>query len=157
MRNVCRGMARGARGLTLIELLVALAIVAILAAVVYPNYANYTQRSHRTQAFADLGACALEAERIRSQAYSFAGIRAGTAPVAELCPQFSPRDATGAGDARYQISVPTATQTAYTLRATPLNGQLGNGIVELDANGARRWDRDDDGNLAEASDASWDE
>ena len=143
-------------GFTLIELLVALAIIAILSALVFPSYNNYQLRSYRTQALTDLAACALNAERQRSNTFTYVGIHAAGVPIAAVCNQFSPNDATTAADAKYRISVTTATATAYTLLATPLNGQDGNGKIELDANGAKRWDKDNS-NTFGASENTWQE
>lgn len=147
---------RQPRGFTLIELLVALAIIAILSALVFPSYNNYQLRSYRTQALTDLAACALNAERQRSNTFTYVGIHAATVPVAAVCNQYSPNDATTAANAKYRISVTAATATAYTLRATPLNGQVGNGMVELDANGAKRWDKNND-NAFGANENNWQE
>ena len=147
---------RQPRGFTLIELLVALAIIAILFALVFPSYNNYQLRSYRTQALTDLAACALNAERQRSNTFTYVGIHAATVPIAAVCNQYSPNEVTAAADARYRISVTAATATAYTLRATPLNAQVGNGMVELDANGAKRWDKNNDNAFA-ASENNWQE
>ena len=147
---------RQPRGFTLIELLVALAIIAILSALVFPSYNNYQLRSYRTQALTDLAACALNAERQRSNTFTYVGIHAATVPVVDVCNQFSPNEVTVAADAKYRISVTAATATAFTLRATPLNGQVGNGIIELDANGAKRWDKNDDSAFG-ANENNWQE
>jgi type IV pilus assembly protein PilE len=149
--------SRRARGITLVELLVAVAIIAILSAVVFPNYNRYQLRSYRTQAFTDLASCALQAERVRTNTFSYVTINDDGEPAAEVCPTRSPSDATADVDARYLITVTAADATTFTLRATPVNGQVGDGLLELDASGARRWDKDNDNNLGDAGENNWDE
>ena len=64
-------------------------------------------------------------------------------------PTRSPSDATADVDARYLITVTAADATTFTLRATPVNGQVDDGMLELDASGARRWDKNDDADFGE--------
>ena len=146
-----------ARGITLIELLVAVAIVAILAAVAVPGYNRYSLRSYRTQAFTDLGICALAAERQHSDTYTFANIAPAGAGAPTVCPQFSPNDTVPA-TARYAITVrPTADANTFTLRATPVNGQVGNGFLELTSAGVKRWDKNDNKAIGGAAENNWTE
>ena len=142
------------RGITLIELLVAVAIVAILAAVAVPIYTRYSLRSYRTQAFTDLGICALAAERQHADTFTFAAMAVGALPSApSVCPQYSPNDQTLA-NARYQLSVTAADANTFTLRATPINGQVGDGLVEFTSTGVKRWDKNNNGTFA-ATENTW--
>ena len=146
-------MRRRERGITLIELLVAVAIIAILAAVAVPVYTRYNLRAYRTQAFTDIGICALAAERQHSDTYTFAAIHTGGVP--NVCPQYSPNDATAA-NARYRITVPAADASTFTLRATPINGQVGDGLLELTSAGVKRWDKNNNAAFG-AGENNWSE
>ncbi len=150
-------VSRRARGITLIELLVAVAIIAILSAVVFPNYSRYQLRSYRAQVFTDLASCALAAERVRTNTFSYVTINNAGVPAADVCPTRSPADATADIDARYLITVTAADATTFTLRATPINGQVDDGMLEVDASGARRWDKNHDNDFGEAGETNWDE
>lgn len=143
------------RGVTLIELLIALAIIGVLSAVALPLYNRYQLRTFRTEVLTGLGQCALAATRRYSTNFTYVGMDAGGGVPAD-CGQFSP-EGTTAADARYQISVTAADANTYTLRATPLNAQAANGRLELDATGARRWDKNNDGDLVDAGENNWDE
>ena len=141
-----------ARGITLIELLVAVAIVAILAAVAVPGYNRYSLRSYRTQAFTDLGICALAAERQHSDTYTFANIAPAGAGAPTVCTPYSPNDATAPSARRYIFLVlPVADASTFTLRANPANGQVGNGFLELTSAGIKRWDKNNNGAMGAPS------
>ena len=145
------GLRRG-RGITLVELMVSVAIIAILAAVAVPGYNRYSLRSYRTQAMTDLGICALAAERMRSDDFSYKNVA-----VPGVCPLYSPSDQTIAANARYQISVTVPPDfRTFTLRATPLNGSVGNGMIELESSGRRSWDKDNSGGFS-ATERDWKE
>ena len=137
-------------GFTLIELLVALAILALVSLLAYPLYSNYSQRAWRSEAQSDLLACALGMECWAGTQFSYRGAAA--------------TDGDGSGDAddgpvaatvcsarsvergHYTIEVQAAAQE-FVLTARPLagTGVAGDGFLEIDAAGNRRWDRDDDG------------
>jgi hypothetical protein len=38
-----------------------------------------------------------------------------------------------------------------------VNGQVDDGMLELDASGARRWDKNDDNDFGDAGENNWDE
>lgn len=135
------------RGFTLTELMIALAIIAILSAIAIPTYNNYQLRSHRTQAMADLAACAQALERHYTLNFSYQSAAADPSqipgpPAADICPPNSPET----GTARYQITLREASDSTFRLRATPVadGSQAGDGALELLADGSRRWYRDDD-------------
>lgn len=139
--------AEQARGFTLIELMIALAIIAIISAIAVPSYNNYQLRSHRAQAMADLAACAQALERHYTVNFSYQSAAADPsqipgAPDADLCAQTSPPQ----GTARYQITLRSADDSHYVLRATPVadGSQADDGALELHADGSRLWYRNDD-------------
>jgi type IV pilus assembly protein PilE len=149
------------RGVTLVELLVALVIVGILTSVALPMYTRYQERSYATQAMADLGSCAQALERHYTVNFTYGGAaddggggaQDTGAPLAATCPAVSPPR----GQALYNITITVADATTFTLRATPINGQpaQGVGLMEIDATGLQRWDKNGNGTLGEADEDNW--
>jgi type IV pilus assembly protein PilE len=145
------------RGVTLIELLIALVIVGILSAVALPLYTQYQERTYRSGAFAHLGDCAQAMERYYTRNFTYGGAADGGAdtgaPTAAICADTTP----DSGTARYDITIEAADATTFTLRATPIAGTANedDGIIEIDASGVRRWDRENDG--LDADDNTWEE
>jgi len=145
------------RGFTLIELLVALAILAIVSAIAVPIYSEYSVRTYRTDAAKDLLLCAQGMEKIASLNFSYLNAvdtnndgagDADTGPVsANICVPTT---------TLYAVRVQAATATSFTLRATPTGGPVvGNGFLELDSTGARRWDKNNNGDATEAGENNW--
>ena len=149
---------RGAsRGFTLIELMVALAILAIVSAIAVPIYTEYSIRTYRTDAAKDLLLCAQGMEKIASLNFSYLSAvdtnndgagDADTGPVStNICQPTS---------TLYAVTVQAATGTSFTLRATPTTGPVvDNGFLELDSSGARRWDKNNNGDATEAGENDW--
>jgi type IV pilus assembly protein PilE len=138
------------RGFTLIELLVALAILAIISAIAVPIYTEYSVRTQRTNAEKDLMLCAQSMERLASQTFTYAGhINGGDTGVvtANVCVPTT---------TVYSIAVTVANANTFTIRATPIAGTIvaSNGMLETDASGAQRWDRDHNGTF-DAADMGW--
>jgi type IV pilus assembly protein PilE len=139
------------RGFTLIELLVALAILAIISAIAVPIYTEYSVRTQRTNAEKDLMLCAQSMERLASQTFTYAGhINGGDtgAVTANVCVPTT---------TMYTIVVTAANATTFTIRATPIAGTVvaSNGMLEVDASGAQRWDRNNDGDFGDANETGW--
>lgn len=153
MRYFNMGTARHGRGVrrvegfTLIELMIVVAIVGILAAIAYPAYQDQVRKTRRADAQGALVELAQFMERIYTQNNTYKPGGANPAlPFAE-----SPKDGT---TKYYDLAFQANAGTSYTLRATPKNGQAGDGYLELDHTGAKRWDRDNSGGTS-ASEASW--
>jgi type IV pilus assembly protein PilE len=138
------------RGFTLIELLVALAILAIISAIAIPIYTEYSVRTQRTNAEKDLMLCAQSMERLGSTTFTYAGhINGGDtgAVTANVCVPTT---------TMYSIVVTAADANTFTIRATPTSGPvMGNGMLEIDASGAQRWDRNNDGDFGDANETGW--
>ena len=147
------------RGFSLIELLVALAILAIATAVALPIYNNYSVRAERTGIQADLLRCAQGMERHANVAMNYEGA--------------VDTDDDGAGDAStgvvsgnicevvstaYTVTVRAADDTRFVLRARAVHADslVGrDGMLELDSTGARRWDRNNDGDFDDDGEKGW--
>lgn len=148
-------------GLSLVELLVALAVLAVLAAVALPAYQSFGVRGSRGEVQADLMICAQGMERAVGVGFGYGGLvdsdddgvgDADTGPVsANIC---------SAGSLDYAIRVQAADASGFTLRAEPAsagNRVDGDGVLELDSDGARRWDRNDDGDFDDDGERRWSE
>ncbi|MEO5367133.1 MAG: type IV pilin protein [Magnetococcus sp. WYHC-3] len=58
----------------------------------------------------------------------------------------------------YDLTIVAANATGFTLRATPIagSGQERDGLLEMDHTGARRWDRNNDGDTDDINENRWD-
>ena len=148
-------------GLSLVELLVALAVLAILAAVALPVFQSFGIRGSRAEAQADLVVCAQGMARAVGVGFGYGGLvdsdgdgvgDADTGTVsANICT---------ANGVDYTIRVQSADTTGFTLRAAPAtagNRVDGDGMLELDSDGTRRWDRNDDGDFDDDGEGRWSE
>ena len=145
-------------GLSLIELMAALAIVAVVTAVALPVYDGYRTRALRANAQADLLRCAqgMEAHANATGSYALAvdtdrdGV--GDASAGEVSANIC------TVSARHAIALLRADASGFALRATapPGAGRLSkDGVLETDALGARRWDRNNDGDFDDPGEWSW--
>ena len=144
-------------GLSLLELTAVLAIIAIVAAAALPVYDAHTTRAERATAQADLVRCAqgMELHANATNSYALAvdtdanglGDASAGAVSANIC----------AVSARHRITLTRADAAGFVLRATPPStGRLAqDGVLELDATGMRRWDRNNDGDFDDANERSW--
>lgn len=158
MARALAAAARRAAGLSLLEVMAVLAILAVLAAVALPIYRGYALRALRTSAQADLLRCAQGMERHAGRTGGYAGAAdadgdgvadADTGAIAaNVC--------TVATDA-YQLTVVVADARRFVLQATPAagGGAAGDGTLAIDSVGARRWDRNGDGDFDDAGEDSW--
>ena len=150
---------RRQRAFSLIEIMVVLAVVGILLALAVPVYNGYSVRAYRTQVQADLLRCAQGMERHAALTMGYGnavdadgdgqGDRS-TGPVSEnLC---------GVASTHYRISVRTADASRFVLRAEASGATspvAGDGALELDSAGERRWDRNDDGDFGDDGERGW--
>lgn len=120
-------MHRKHHGFTLIELMIVVAIVAILSSISLPSYQEYIRRGHRAEARAAL----LQAAQWMERAATANGVYPLNAAF--------PSSLTTIQSDRYTIALASTTGAAYTLTATPKNGQVGDkcGNYTLTHAGAR--------------------
>jgi len=143
------------RGFTLIELLIVVAIVGVIAAFSYPSYMNYVERTRRVDAQGVLLEFAAAMERHYATANSYTGAAVGGKATGS--PGIFPDESPLEGSVKYyNLAITAATGSSFTLRATPKGAQAGNGVIELDSTGARRWDEDGDGSFG-VGESDWQE
>ena len=147
------------RGFSLIELLVALAILAIATAVALPIYNNYSVRAERTGIQADLLRCAQGMERHANVAMNYEGAvdtdddGAGDASTGVVSGNICEVHSTA-----YIVTLRAADATRFVLRARAVHADslVGrDGMLELDSTGARRWDRNNDGDFDDDGETGW--
>ncbi|MBF0186557.1 MAG: prepilin-type N-terminal cleavage/methylation domain-containing protein [Magnetococcales bacterium] len=144
------------RGFTLLELLIALALIGILTAIALPSYRSHVTDARRNDAQGALVQFAAAMERYYTVNDSYLGAADGGAdtgaPDATVFANEAPLDGS---NKYYDLTIDAATASSFTLRATPKGDQDGNGFVEMDHTGVRRWDVNDNGDATEAGEDSW--
>lgn len=110
-----------AKGFTLIELMVVVAIVGIIAAIAIPSYTEQVQKSRRADAVRAIGQMQLALERWRAENPCY-----GKSAVSP-CPTFTasgtyPALPTANDSPYYDVKIPTATVTGYSITAEPRAG-----------------------------------
>lgn len=136
--------------------MVTVAIVAILAAVAYPAYQNQVKSSRRSDAQGVLSSFALAMERYYTSHNTYLGAAGSQASPANAgTPWVFPTEAPLDGSTKYyNLTIGAATQNSYTLIATPKGAQAGDGIMQIDSTGTKRWDRDNSGGFG-ADEQCW--
>lgn len=149
------------RGFTLAELMVTVAIVSILASIALPGY-QYAMRNARR---AEAQGCLMELQNFMERFYTLNSCYKNKADGdPDLCESsdsnptlpFTAAPKDGAGKA-YDLAQQANDGNSYTLRATPRTGtgQALDGIMEIDGTGARRWDKNHDGDTTDTGESSW--
>ena len=128
---------RHQKGFSLIELMIVVVIIAILSTIAYPSYQDNLTRARRADAQAVLMEAAQFMERFYTENNRYDQDTGGTAVAIPAQLAESPRDS---GTKFYDIVVQAADQSTYTLRATPKNGQAGDGFMEITNTFAKAWD-----------------
>jgi type IV pilus assembly protein PilE len=118
-------------GFTLIELMIALAIIAILTAIAYPSYEDSVRQARRADAQADIVQYSAFAERIFTEVNNYRRTNAQTLV-----------DVPNTNFYAYTVNFTPAAPnpaTQFTITATPLGGQIGDGCgrMTLDQAGTR--------------------
>jgi len=153
------------KGFTLIELMLVVAIVAILAALAYPSYQSQIRASRRADAQAALMGLAQAMERdftlkgtyqcsdstdAAKTDFSTCTNDANTTPG-----NYATQSPIDGANKFYNLTIVTADNANYVLRATPIGAQVGDGILELTSTGIKGWDRNADGDTADTGESCW--
>ncbi|GMG88576.1 type IV pilin protein [Biformimicrobium ophioploci] len=141
-------------GFTLIELMIVVAVVAIIAAIALPSYQDQVRSSNRADGQAALMGLAQAMERHFTETGSYTG--AGTGGADTGAPAiFSAKAPIDGSSTFYNLTIDSASDSSYVLKATAVNGQAEDGDMELTSSGLRRWDRGDDGTMDNPGDLCW--
>ena len=106
-----------ARGFSLIELLIVITVVGLLLAVALPSYTRYVLRSHRSSAVTGV------LDLASRQARYYTTNNTYTTSMTALGYPADPMPLTDSSNRYYDLSVASATATAFTVRAVPVNAQ----------------------------------
>ncbi|MCK0107280.1 general secretion pathway protein GspH [Marinobacter sp. S0848L] len=125
--------------------MIVVAIVGILAAVAYPSYQEHVKSSRRAEAQSALMglASAMERHFTANNTYKGAGAGGDTGAPSIYYDQVP----NSGGTAYYNLTITSASDTAFLVTATPVNAQAGDGFLDLNNQGVRRWDRDNGGSI----------
>lgn len=146
------------KGVTLIELMITLVIVGIVFAIAYPSYQSSLIDSRRTDAQNALLGFATAMERFRTDNATYDDAHSGTGypnpPLATVFPAQTPIDSS---DKFYNLTIQSADNNGFTLRATPIGGsaQDGDGYLELTSIGHKRWDKNNNGSTLDSGENNW--
>lgn len=132
-------------GFTLIELMIVVAIIALLAGIAWPSYREHIKSANRADAQGALMGLAQAMEKYFTENGTYAGSHAYGVP--NIFPDLVPLD--GGSNKTYRLHIFAANDESYTLRAIPINAQAGDGMLELQSNGVRAWDKDNSGTFEE--------
>lgn len=143
------------QGITLMELLTVLIIISILAMVAIPSYQESAAKAHRTDAQSALAGLASALERHFTETGSYKGAAGTTSSPTDtgspwIFSKHSPIEGT---TKMYDLTIETATDSFYTIKATNISGNYG--YLEMDSTSAQRWDKNNDGDTADTGETSW--
>jgi len=122
------------KGFTLLELMIAVFIIALLASFAIPSYEGSVTRTKRGEAMAAMTSAAQALERFKSaNNFSYAGAAFGGGGI------FANQVPVAGGTANYNLTLVVAAST-YTITATAVGSQVGDGNLTLNSAGSRTWD-----------------
>ncbi len=133
------------RGVTLIELMVVVVIIAILSAIAIPGYQNYVRDSRRNVAQGQMVQLSAALERFFSDNNDYTNFPMGDG-AGNLFPDHTPIDAPHA-NATYTLALSdengagaTPSALGFTITATAVGSQLGDGDLTYDSRGTKTHD-----------------
>ncbi len=137
------------KGFTLIELLVAVGLMTVLASLAFFGYRDKVIDSRRRDAQADL----LELHQFMEKTFTenFSYMPGGSAPALP----FTQSPSQPGSSKFYDLSLQTLTADTFVLLADPTASQEGNGNLLLSNTGVEKWDKNNDGDYADASENNW--
>jgi len=144
-------------GFTLVELLIVVVIISLLAMVAVPSYNVSVAKARRADAQSSLSNLAGAMERFFTENGTYDGA-AGTSgtPTTTGAPWIYHSQTPIDGSVKfYNLTIHAATAGSYTLRATPIGGQAGDGYLELASTGVERWDKNNDGDTGDSDENHW--
>ncbi|MDH5324196.1 MAG: general secretion pathway protein GspH [Gammaproteobacteria bacterium] len=128
-----------------------------MAGIAIPQYTASIRQSNIRTLQPAMQAFAHGMERFHNENLTFVGTSAAVpgAPLPGIYPSQWPQQ----GTAYFNLTVQAAAGSSYTIRATPIAGTplATVGMMELDATGARRWDKNNDGDFADVGENNWDQ
>jgi type IV pilus assembly protein PilE len=142
----CHDVARPRRGFTLLEMLITLAIISVLTAIALPSYRGYVLRANRAQAKQFMGDIANREEQyLLDQRNYTTTIGAGglaTTPPSETSGNYTFAVSIAPGKDCLGVALPPL---GYTIAATAVGGQVGDGNLCLDSLNQKtpiaKWDK----------------
>lgn len=134
--------------------MVVMVIIALLAMVAYPGYQQSVKRSRRADAQASLVQLSNVMERLFTANGTY--LVGGVAPVLGAGGIFPNQTPIDGNEKAYTLTltIDNVAGTAYTLTATPIRSQVGDGFLQLNQAGQKFWDTDNSGGLA-ANENTW--
>jgi type IV pilus assembly protein PilE len=144
-------------GFSLIELMIVIAIVGILAGIAFPAYQDYVVRAKRADAMGALQGLAAAMERYYTANGTYEGASADDTNLPQAPTIYASQSPVDGGTAVYNLVIQAVDATSYEVRAVPVAGgtNAGDGVLALNNLGVKRWDRNNDGDFADANETSW--
>ncbi len=109
---------RFSKGFTLIELMVVALVIGILAGIAYPSYIEQIRKSRRADANGALLGLANALERHATDNGTYLGAATGGANTGAPA-IYATQSPVDGGTAYYNLTISAATQTTFTIQATP--------------------------------------
>lgn len=135
--------------------MVTVAIVGILAAFAYPAYQSQVRSTRRADAQTELLRMANVMERFFTENSAYDVDLAGIPVTVVSVPSLAQSSATDTYNIGLVDLLPAdLTASTYTLRATPIKAQVGDGFLEITETGVRRWDQNNN-TVIGAGESDW--